>query len=66
MESNYVESTKMTKPMSVKSYRKAKLKILDRDFKIKLTEEEINRANSLTTEIQIDQFCMGIINSRWG
>ena len=55
----------MPKCTSIKSYRKAKLKMLSRDFLVKLTEEEIEHANTLTTEAQIDQFCMGILNDRW-
>lgn len=62
----YVESAVPKKTASLKSYRKQKIKILERDFCIKLTEEEIERVNNLTTEVQIDQFCLGIINNRWG
>lgn len=47
-------------------YRKAKLKILKRDFRISLTEEELAHAETLTTEVQIDQFCLGMINKYWG
>lgn len=62
----YVESAVPKKTVSLKAYRKQKIKILERDFCIRLTEEEIERINKLTTEIQIDQFCLGIINKRWG
>ena len=48
------------------SYRKAKLKILKRDFYIKLTPEEIAHANELKSEIAIDQFCLSAINRHWG
>ena len=56
-----------TKPrnMSLKAYRKMKLKMLKNDFCIKLTDEELDHAESLKTEIQIDQFCIGVINKRW-
>ena len=50
---------------SLERYREAKLEILRRDFKITLEEDEIKRANTLTTEIQVDQFCLGVINDRW-
>lgn len=55
-----------TKPMSLSAYCKMKLKALKNDFRITLTEEELKKASILTTEIQIDQFCLGIINKRWG
>ena len=47
-------------------YREEKLTILQVDFCIDLTQEEINHINSLTSEIKIDQACLGIINNRWG
>lgn len=59
-------TTKCPKTNNINTYRKAKLKILKRDFCIDLTDEEVAHANTLTTEIQIDQFCLGIINNRWG
>ena len=52
--------------MSFKEYKKYKLKMLKRDFRITLTEEELAHANSLTTETQVNQFCIGILNKRWG
>lgn len=55
-----------TKKMSIKEYRKMKLKMLKNDFLIKLTDEEIAHAETLTTEVQLDQFALGIINKRWG
>ena len=51
--------------MSLKEYRKMKLKMLRRDFCVLLTDEEIAYAHTLTTEVQIDQFCLGILNKRW-
>ena len=52
--------------MSFKQYKKMKLKMLRRDFCIMLTDEELERAESLQNEIQVDQFCLGILNSHWG
>lgn len=52
--------------MSFKQYKKHKLKMLRRDFCIRLTEEELAHADTLTTEMQVDQFCLGILNKRWG
>lgn len=47
-------------------YKKRRLKELRRDFKVTLTEEEQARASALTTEVQVDQFCLGVLNNRWG
>jgi hypothetical protein len=58
--------TKPVRTMSLRQYGKYKLKILKRDFLVELTEEELARAKSLKTEAAIDQFCMGILNKRWG
>lgn len=52
--------------MSFNSYKKMKLKMLKRDFCITLSDEELERAASLQNEIQVDQFCLGILNSHWG
>ena len=46
--------------MSLKSYRKMKLKML-RDFCIKLSSEEKSHAESLTNETQIDNFCISMM-----
>lgn len=66
MQSEYIESARIPKHTNIKSYRKAKLKILSRDFCIQLTEDELEHVNNLKTEVAIDQFCLGIINKRWG
>lgn len=51
--------------MSFKQYKKYKLRMLQRDFCIKLTEEELAYYKTLDTEIKIDQFCVTILNDRW-
>lgn len=48
-----------TKAMSIKAYRKMKLKML-KEFYIKLTDEEMKRLNSFTREIDIDNFCISM------
>ena len=58
-------ATSPVRKMSFKTYKKMKLKMLRRDFCIPLTDEELARYNTLTTEIQVDQFCLGMINKRW-
>ena len=62
-EKNFT-STKMT--MTLKQYRKLKLKILKNDFRITLTPEELAHAEALTSEVQIDQFCLGMLDKYWG
>lgn len=51
--------------MSFKAYKKMKLKMLKRDFCILITEEELAHVETLTTEIQIDQFCLAVLERRW-
>ena len=46
-----------TKQMSIKAYRKMKRKMLN-EFCINLNDEEKERFNSLTREIDIDNFCI--------
>ena len=47
------------KKMSLKSYRKMKLKML-KEFCIILTDEEKNHMQELTKEIEIDNFCISM------
>ena len=54
------------KDNSIDAYRKRRLRILKRDFRITITAEELAHAETLTTETQIDQFCLGMINKYWG
>lgn len=58
--------THLHKSMTLKAYRKMKLKILKRDFCVYLTEEELAHADTLTTKTQIDQFCIGMLDKYWG
>jgi hypothetical protein len=53
-----------TRKMSFKQYKRMKRQML-RDFQVTLTSEEEARWSTLTTEIQVDQFCLMIINNRW-
>ena len=48
------------KQMSLKSYRKMKLRML-KEFHIELSDTEMYHLFSLTTEIQIDNFCISMI-----
>ena len=47
--------------MSIKSYKKMKLDMLD-DFCVNLTSEEKAHFDSLTTEVSIDNFCLSAIS----
>ena len=53
---------------NAKKYLEAKLKILTdhRGFCIQPTESEIKHLQTLTTQTQIDNAIMSIINNRWG
>lgn len=54
-----------SRKMSFRVYKQMKKRMLIRDFCISLTKEETERFDSLTTEVQVDQFCLGILNNRW-
>ena len=49
----------------ISEYRKAKLSLLRKDFKIDVTMEEENYLNTLESEIAIDRYCRTIINNHW-
>lgn len=53
------------KKMSIGEYRKNTLKRLKRDFKITITEAELAHAETLTTEIRLDQFSLAMLNKYW-
>lgn len=45
-------------------YIKQKIKMLNRDFYIRLTDEDIRHFNELTTEIAVDNFAHQLILDR--
>ena len=45
--------------MSIKAYRKMKLKML-KEFCIYLSDEEMDHMKALTKEIEIDNFCISM------
>ena len=45
-------------------YIKEKIKMLDRDFLIRLTSEDIKHFNELKSEIAVDNFAMQLIFDR--
>ncbi len=53
-----------SRKMSFKTYKKYKLRMLQKDFCIQLTEEDLDYYNTLDTETKVDQFFIAIINNR--
>ena len=51
--------------IDIKKYRKEKIKILQEDFLVTLTDDEIAHFNTLEKERQIDNYAREILNSRW-
>ena len=62
---DYISNIGIPKTTNINSYRKAKLKMLNRDFRITLTDEELAHVNTLKSEIAIDNFCISVINRHW-
>lgn len=58
-------ATNPQRKTSLRSYRNMKLKMLQRDFRISLTDEEIYHAHTLQTEAAIDQFVISVLNKHW-
>ena len=50
---------------NITTYRKRKIKIMQRDFLITLTQEEIDHINKLPTAGAVDAYCIDILNNRW-
>lgn len=51
--------------MSISRYRKAKIKMLEKEFLIPLKADEKDHINSLQTEAAIDRYVRTILQSRW-
>ena len=60
------QTSSIHKSVSLRQYKKEKIQMLQRDFCIKLSEEDIAHANTLTTEVQLDKWALGILNREWG
>ena len=52
------------KEMTIEEYRKEKLRMLQADFFIRLTEEEINHMNSLEREIDVDHYAHTLFTTK--
>jgi hypothetical protein len=51
MPSNYE-----AKPISIKTYIKGKIRMLTKDFYMRLTDEEVTHMKSLKREIDVDNY----------
>jgi hypothetical protein len=49
----------------ISEYRKAKLKLLRKEFRIDVTDEEENHLNTLETQFSVDRYCRTIIDNHW-
>ena len=46
-------------------YKKAKIKLLERDFYINVTEEERMHIETLESQMAVDRYCRTILKNRW-
>ena len=53
----------LKKSKSLAAYKKAKIRMLARDFYIALSEAEIQHIFELPTEIQVDQYARKLLSS---
>lgn len=51
--------------LSLKAYRIAKIRMLEKEFMIPLKADEKDHINSLQTEAAIDRYARTILQSRW-
>ena len=52
-----------SKKMSIKAYRKMKIKMLEKDFMVPLTNAEKNHINGLETEAAIDRYARTLLRN---
>lgn len=50
---------------TLKSYKKWKLRMLKKDFCIKVSREEEEEFNSLKTEIAVDRYARKLLDNAW-
>ena len=48
--------------ITLETYKKRKLSMLQKQFKLKLTKEDVEHMNSLLNEIQVDNFTKKLLN----
>lgn len=49
----------------ISKYRAAKIKLLQKDFRVNVTEEERAHIETLESEIAVDRYCRTILKNRW-
>lgn len=55
----------ITVKMSFNDYKKNKIKMLEREFMMPLTDEEREHMNSLVNAAEVDRYARTIILKRW-
>lgn len=58
-------STMLYGTISIKDYRRLKLKMLREEFKVGVTCAEEEHLNTLQSEIAIDNYCRKILRNHW-
>ena len=61
MDIDYTTSESRCEEISLEDYIKMKLTILSRDFKVNLSESEIECMKSLQSKIQVDNYARDLI-----
>lgn len=64
MDTN-ISSVGVPMTSNINAYRKARMKMLENDFRIYLTTEEKEHMRELTTEIAIDNFYLTLIKTHY-
>lgn len=54
-----------TKGTNIKTYRRQKIKMLEKEFMLTLTTEEKNHFNELETEAAIDRYARTLLSKHW-
>ena len=52
--------------ISIEAFKRLKIKMLERDFLMTLTEEQKNHINELQSEIAIDNYCRKLFSDYYG
>ena len=51
--------------LSLEKYKANKIKILERDFWVRLTSEEVEHMNSLPSEMRVDAYVHDLLRKRY-
>jgi len=52
--------------MNINTYKKMKVRMIEKDFMITLTQEQKDHINELQSEIAIDNYCRKIFSDFYG